>query len=101
MFLQLSDFDVIKGKEAIKDQEDGNYEALIIEMSLRSSMYATMAIREVTRMDTGKPYQSLLTERHQETSKAFETGQSGTKRDISNVDSPHMENQSKLVKVVE
>ena len=34
-------------------------------MSLRSSMYATMAIREFTRMDTGKTYQTKLTNQHQ------------------------------------
>merc|ERR1719367_659953 len=63
--LTLSDLDVLKQKEAIQSTPDGNYNALVLEMSLRSSMYATMAIREFTRMDTGKTYQTKLTNQHQ------------------------------------
>ena len=99
MFLQLSDFEVLKQKEDIKNEVDGKYEALVVEMSLRSSMYATMAIREVTRMDTGKTYQSSLTEQHQQIPKHSETIVSGTKRDIDNVDCPSPENQSKQAKI--
>ena len=57
--------DVLKQKKEIQSTEDGSYNALVLEMSLRSSMYATMAIREFTRMDTGKTYQSKLTTQHQ------------------------------------
>ena len=57
--------DVLKQKEPIESAKDGNYTALVFEMSLRSSMYATMAIREFTRMDTGKTYQTKLTNQHQ------------------------------------
>ena len=63
--MQLSDLDVLKQKEPIESAKDGNYTALVFEMSLRSSMYATMAIREFTRMDTGKTYQTKLTNQHQ------------------------------------
>ena len=57
--------DVLKQKKPIESAKDGNYTALVFEMSLRSSMYATMAIREFTRMDTGKTYQTKLTNQHQ------------------------------------
>merc|ERR1719322_435081 len=63
--LTLSDLDVLKNKQPIQSSEDGNYNALVLEISLRSSMYATMAIREFTRMDTGKTYQTKLTNQHQ------------------------------------
>ena len=56
---------MLKQKQPIESAKDGNYTALVFEMSLRSSMYATMAIREFTRMDTGKTYQTKLTNQHQ------------------------------------
>ena len=99
MFLQLSDLEVLKQKDAIKNEVTGSYEALIIEMSLRSSMYATMAIREVTRMDTGKTYQSLLTDQHKKIVGPSETFASSAKRDIDNVNGPALENQSKQAKI--
>ena len=62
-------------------------------------MYATMAIRELTRMDTGKTYQSKLTSEHQGADKNLDGSNSGTKRSIDNIDNPSSDNQAKLPKI--
>ena len=90
--LQISDADVLFGKEEIKSdskvkvstfylrsgnpmiarfllqpkEENGHlHHGLILSMSLKSSMYATMALREITRTDTGKASQTSLSQKHQ------------------------------------
>jgi len=69
--LQISDADVLDGKEEIKSdsqpkEENGHlHHGLILSMSLKSSMYATMALREITRTDTGKASQTSLSQKHQ------------------------------------
>ena len=102
--LTLSDLDVINEKEELQTEKEGKYEALIIKMSLcssmQSSMYATMAIREVTRMDTGKTYQTLLTDQHHEAINS-EKGDSRNKRNIHNVDDSEIVTQRKLAKIEE
>jgi len=50
--LALSDLDIINGKEAPNNDPNGKYKALQLSFSLPTSSYATMALREVTRMDT-------------------------------------------------
>ena len=95
----MSDLDILKQKQEIQNDADGTYDALVLQMSLRSSMYATMAIRELTRMDTGKTYQSKLTSEHQEVDKHLEGNISGTKRSINDVDNPYSDNQQKLPKI--
>ena len=58
-----------------------------MQMNLRSSTYATMAIRELTRMDTGKTYQSKLTEEVHDANKNGEDKSThGTKRSMDDVD---------------
>ena len=47
-------------------EENGHlHHGLILSMSLKSSMYATMALREITRTDTGKASQTSLSQKHQ------------------------------------
>ena len=91
--------DILKKKSEIQSDADGTYDALVLEMSLRSSMYATMAIREFTRMDTGKSYQSKLTDEHQEQDKNSEDKNSGTKRSIDDIDNHESHDLSKLPKM--
>lgn len=98
---QLSDLDILKQKNEIQNNADGTYDALVLQMSLRSSMYATMAIRELTRMDTGKTYQSKLTSEHQEVDKNLNGNNSGTKRSIDDVDNPSSDSLPKLPKIEE
>ncbi|XP_014204087.1 pseudouridylate synthase 7 homolog [Copidosoma floridanum] len=50
--LILSDMDELRDMEPIKDEPEGQFKALIVEMSLKSSTYATMALREVLKCDT-------------------------------------------------
>ncbi len=47
-----SDIDEMKGIEAPKDNPEGTFKALVIQMSLKSSSYATMALREILKCDT-------------------------------------------------
>ncbi|XP_001603223.2 pseudouridylate synthase 7 homolog [Nasonia vitripennis] len=50
--LIASDIDEMKGIEAPKDNPEGTFKALVIQMSLKSSSYATMALREILKCDT-------------------------------------------------
>lgn len=43
---------------------DGKYKALIIEMCLKSSSYATMALREILKNDTSAETQAALSASH-------------------------------------
>ena len=58
--LILSDLDILEAKPAPVSLPGGMYKALSVEFSLPPSSYATMAIRELLRMDTSSHYQSLL-----------------------------------------
>eukprot|EP00795_Rhopilema_esculentum_P017264 gene17264-8827_t len=50
--LWQTDLDVIHGQEIPSGNESGNLKALKLEFSLPTSSYATMVIREITKMDT-------------------------------------------------
>ncbi|XP_061178701.1 pseudouridylate synthase 7 homolog [Saccostrea echinata] len=58
--LTLSDLDLIKQKPEPVSEPDGTANALKIQMSLPQSCYATMALREVLKIDTSAAYQSSL-----------------------------------------
>ena len=49
--LLLSDMDLMNGKK-LPESSAGKYKALILEFSLPPSSYATMLIREITKLDT-------------------------------------------------
>ncbi|KAK0180099.1 hypothetical protein PV327_005775 [Microctonus hyperodae] len=53
-----SDIDELRGNEGPKDNPDGKYKALILEMSLKPSTYATMALREILKHDTSAETQA-------------------------------------------
>ncbi|KAJ3167140.1 hypothetical protein HDU88_002477 [Geranomyces variabilis] len=50
--LTLTDMDVVRGKQEPVSDPDGKRLALIFELTLKSSQYATMAMREFTKMET-------------------------------------------------
>ncbi|XP_076643173.1 pseudouridine synthase 7 [Halictus rubicundus] len=52
------DIDEMRKVAAPKDDPEGQYKALIVEMSLKSSTYATMALREILKFDTSPQAQA-------------------------------------------
>ncbi|KAF9981010.1 multisubstrate pseudouridine synthase 7 [Mortierella antarctica] len=58
--LTLTDFERMEGKAKAEQVKEGKYLALILNLTLKSSQYATMAIREVCKQDTSAGFQSSL-----------------------------------------
>ena len=65
--LLVSDAALLNGNQHKKNSETGEHEALILNLTLPSSTYATVALREAMKIDLGKGSQSLLTETFKET----------------------------------
>ncbi|XP_032511316.2 pseudouridylate synthase 7 homolog [Danaus plexippus] len=61
--LVLSDADLIDGVD-ITHNEDGKYKALLLTMTLPTSCYATMALRELLRVGTSSDVQALQNDYH-------------------------------------
>ncbi|RKP18704.1 pseudouridine synthase, partial [Rozella allomycis CSF55] len=59
--LMLSDFEKLEGKEL--ELKDGPLKGIVVEFSLPSSSYATMALREAMRMETSSSHQRNLSKR--------------------------------------
>lgn len=64
--LVASDIDELRGVQSSECASDGKYKALIIEMTLPSSTYATMALREVLKSDTSAESQAAQSAIHEE-----------------------------------
>jgi len=60
--LAQTDEDGILGLDQPSPQADGKFVALQIQLHLGSAVYATMALREVTKAETSSHYQSVLTQ---------------------------------------
>ncbi|KAK3818582.1 MAG: pseudouridine synthase [Benniella sp.] len=58
--LTLTDLERLEGKSKPEGVPEGKFLALILNLTLRSSQYATMAIREVCKQDTSAAFQSSL-----------------------------------------
>ncbi|KAF9082732.1 multisubstrate pseudouridine synthase 7 [Mortierella sp. AD031] len=58
--LTLTDQERMEGKPKPEAVPEGKYLALILNLTLKSSQYATMAIREVCKQDTSAGFQSTL-----------------------------------------
>ncbi|CAD1471262.1 unnamed protein product [Heterotrigona itama] len=56
--LIMCDINEMRKSPAPKDDPEGQIKALIIEMSLKSSTYATMALREILKSDTSSQVQA-------------------------------------------
>ncbi|XP_065201839.1 pseudouridylate synthase 7 homolog isoform X2 [Planococcus citri] len=62
--LIATDYQRMKQSDSIENLDAGNFKAVILEFSLPSSTYATMALREITKMDTSASFQASLTLTH-------------------------------------
>ncbi|KAL0112675.1 hypothetical protein PUN28_012147 [Cardiocondyla obscurior] len=58
--LILPDLNQMRAQVSPQDKPNGKYKALIIEMCLTSSSYATMALREILKNDTSAETQAAL-----------------------------------------
>jgi tRNA pseudouridine13 synthase len=59
--LAQADEDKLLGYDPPVIVEDGRFMALQIKLTLGTAAYATMALREITKTETGSHYQSSLT----------------------------------------
>ncbi|KAG8985418.1 hypothetical protein FRB90_004716 [Tulasnella sp. 427] len=64
--LAQSDEDKILGFDPPVVEEHGRFMALQIQLQLGTAAYATMAIREITKMDTSSQTQAVLTQRSED-----------------------------------
>lgn len=62
--LAISDIDRVDGTPEVESEADGAYKGLVVEFNLKSSTYATMALREALKSGTGKFWQTELTAKH-------------------------------------
>ncbi|XP_012222179.2 pseudouridylate synthase 7 homolog [Linepithema humile] len=62
--LILSDIDEMRKHKPPQDESDGKNKALIIEVCLKPSTYATMALREILKNDTSAETQAALSASH-------------------------------------
>ncbi|KAI9343611.1 pseudouridine synthase [Obelidium mucronatum] len=58
--LSLTDLDRINGVPEPVSVPDGSRLGVVVEFTLETSSYATMALREILRFDTGAGYQTVL-----------------------------------------
>lgn len=64
MPLFLTDLDKLSGKEEPCGVPDGQYKAVRARFNLPSSSYATVALREILKIDMSSPFQTKLNEKH-------------------------------------
>lgn len=92
--LIASDIDEMKGIEALEDNPEGTFKALIVQMTLKSSSYATMALRELLKCDTSSQTHAAQTAafhaQHEKFEEAKKKEIKGT--ESSETDEIHVEN---------
>lgn len=81
-----SDYEELKGEEEPKSVPGGQYKALIIDMCLKSAIYATMVLREVLKIDTSCASQTKLNDYHVNVKDKAGTSSNGSIKSL--LDSP-------------
>jgi tRNA pseudouridine13 synthase len=61
--LTQADEDVLLGYEKAKEDNEGMFRALQIRFTLGTAAYATMALRELLKTETGSQHQASLTQK--------------------------------------
>lgn len=64
--LVLSDFDKLENVSLPEQSADGKYKSVILDITLKPSTYATMALREAMKADTSVSFHASLTKNIQE-----------------------------------
>lgn len=79
--LIASDIEELKGVKPDPEESDGGQKALILDFSLPSSAYATMALREVLKADTSVANQQKMTQELNAKNAAKDNGGDGNEVD--------------------
>lgn len=79
--LIASDIEELKGVKPDPEESDGGQKALVLDFSLPSSAYATMALREVLKTDTSVANQQKITQELNAKNAAKDNGGDGNEVD--------------------
>lgn len=77
-----SDLEELRGEPEPESIENGSQKALILEFSLPSSSYATMALREILKCDTSVAHQVQLQQENAANAETIDEAQHQTECNI-------------------
>lgn len=95
--LIMCDIDEMRKSSPPKDDPNGRFKAIIIQMSLKPSTYATMALREILKSDTSPQAQAA----HSAACNAEMNNLKTSKNDIESEDESKLDNSKKYPKIEE
>lgn len=104
--LLICDINEMRQHSIPKDDPEGQYKALILEMSLKASTYATMALREILKSDTSPQAQAaqsaICNAETEDTNKSEEPveSESVTHDDDKSVQEPETSDQTEVSEAI-